>query len=113
MLLELLAGRPRPPSICIERGQTSCYADRRPLSPACDALAEATSEEDASGYPATSIPEHLSMSLRKFAYSNVNPTGNLQQYVTRRCWDFREEIQRKYGRVVLLHGLFGVRLALP
>ncbi|KAI0701728.1 cytochrome P450 [Earliella scabrosa] len=33
--------------------------------------------------------------------------GNLQQYIARQCWDFREEIQRKYGRVVLLHGLFG------
>ena len=30
--------------------------------------------------------------------------------MTRRCWSFREEIQRKYGRVVLLHGMVGVRL---
>ena len=51
-------------------------------------------------------------SLRKFSHPNSVSPGNLQQYIARQCWDFREEIQRKYGRVVLLHGLFGVRLAL-
>ncbi|KAI0701721.1 cytochrome P450 [Earliella scabrosa] len=34
-------------------------------------------------------------------------SGNLNQLMTRRCWSFREEIQRKYGRVVLLHGMVG------
>ncbi len=36
-------------------------------------------------------------------------TGNLKEYVNRDCWAFRDEIEHKYGRVVSLHGAFGVR----
>lgn len=33
----------------------------------------------------------------------------MNQYFTRDCWDFRDELARKYPRVTLLHGLLGVR----
>ncbi|KAI0717428.1 cytochrome P450 [Cerioporus squamosus] len=34
-------------------------------------------------------------------------SGHLKQYLSRHCWDFREELVRKYPRVSVLHGLFG------
>ncbi|KAM5537055.1 hypothetical protein V8D89_009201 [Ganoderma adspersum] len=38
-------------------------------------------------------------------------TGNLNQFLTQNCWEFRDELRRKYpGRVTLLHGLLGARM---
>ncbi|KAI0764992.1 cytochrome P450 [Fomes fomentarius] len=34
-------------------------------------------------------------------------SGNLKLFFTRHCWDYREQIFRKYGRISLLHGPFG------
>ncbi|RPD79153.1 cytochrome P450 [Lentinus tigrinus ALCF2SS1-7] len=33
--------------------------------------------------------------------------GNLKQFLSRNCWDFRDEVARKYPRVSLLHGFAG------
>ncbi|PIL27477.1 cytochrome P450 [Ganoderma sinense ZZ0214-1] len=39
--------------------------------------------------------------------------GNLTQFLTQACWDFRDELVRKYpGRVIRLHGVLGARMIL-
>lgn len=39
--------------------------------------------------------------------SEYPSTGNIRQYLNRNCWDFRDELVRKYGRVSVLHGPAG------
>lgn len=49
-----------------------------------------------------------------FMPSRVNEThsqpnaGNMKEYFAPDCWDYRDELGRKYPRVALLHGMFGV-----
>ena len=51
---------------------------------------------------------------RSFMPSQVNAThsqphcpGNMNEYFAPDCWEYRDDLGRKYPRVALLHGMFG------
>ena len=57
----------------------------------------------------TVLPRLFSAPTLRRVFTDSRAPGNMSQLFEKHCWPFLDELTDRYGGVVKLHGLFGVR----